>query len=669
MKHLVTVTLVAAVACATKAAVPAEEQLLKDLPGIFEKSGAHYRALLEAMKAHEPDKFPKRFQDGKLVVIPPKDWCSGFFPGSLWYLYEYTKDPFWKDQAAAYTERLIEPLRHDANNHDVGFRTYCSAGNGLRLTGDKRYAEFLHDTSAALRTRYDDKLGLIRSWNSPKKGGGHFGTKYIVIIDNMMNLELLEWDAKNGGDPKSDKIARSQADITDAHHYRPNGSAYHILDYDPATRRVRAHYSGQGGNVEGTWARGHAWGIYGFTMMFRETRVRRYLERAMKAADYWLDEPNLPADGISWWDFSFPGEERDVSASAVTASALLELQAFAPPSKAAKYRAAAVKMLAAMASPDYFAKQGENGDFLLMHSVGHKPGNSEVDVPLNYADYYFLEALLRFKAMMSAQPAEAKPCCRAFYAPYRMDDFAWENDCLGMRAYGPVIMEPAPKGQKLVSSGFDVFNKCVDYPVLEKWLHGKGEGSYHKDHGEGMDNYKVSTGRGVGGLGMLGAGGWTYEKNWKKQRVISEKPEEAVFELEYEAYTIRGTITKGCPLVKFEVRPNAGVTLSAERLIGPGLDVSKARQHNGEMKIGFNPGFVANWEPEGVDGQKGSIGTAIVLPGRARLASDDMDCIYLLQGEKTFTYYAGACWSGAGLFTSAAAWHGWVEKFAQDLAK
>ncbi|MBR0506247.1 MAG: glucuronyl hydrolase, partial [Kiritimatiellae bacterium] len=213
MKKLLLAATLAAAVC-VQAGTPAEDQLLQALPGIFEKSGAHYRALLEAMKAQPPDSFPKRFQDGKLVAIKPRDWCSGVFPGSLWYLYEYTKDDFWKEQAVAYTERLIEPLRHDASNHDVGFRTYCSAGNGLRLTGDKRYAEFLHDTSAALRTRFDDNLGLIRSWNSPKKGGGHFGTKYIVIIDNMMNLELLEWDAKNGGDPKSDKIARSQADIT-----------------------------------------------------------------------------------------------------------------------------------------------------------------------------------------------------------------------------------------------------------------------------------------------------------------------------------------------------------------------------------------------------------------------------------------------------------------------
>ena len=662
MKKLLLAATVAAVACAL-AGTSAEEQLLKDLPAIFEKSGAHYRALLEAMKAHEPDTFPKRFQDGKLVVIKPRDWCSGFFPGSLWYLYEYTKDDFWKEQAVAYTERLIEPLRHDASNHDVGFRTYCSAGNGLRLTGDKRYAEFLHDTSAALRTRYDDNLGLIRSWNSPKKGGGHFGTKYIVIIDNMMNLELLEWDAKNGGDPKSDKIARSQADITDAHHYRPNGSAYHILDYDPDTCRVRAHYSGQGGNVEGTWARGHAWGIYGFTMMYRETRVKKYLDRAMSAADYWLDEPNLPADGISWWDFSFPGEERDVSASAVTASALLELQAFAPPSKAAKYRAAAVKMLAAMASPAYFAKQGENGDFLLMHSVGHKPGNSEVDVPLNYADYYFLEALLRF-SRLEPLPEAAVDCG---YAPYRMDDFYWENDHFGMRAYGPVIMEPAPKGQKLVSSGFDLFNKCVPYPVLEKWLHGS-EGSYHKNHGKGMDNYKVAQGRGVGGIGALNSDGWFHEKNWKAQRVISKTAKEAVFELDYETYTVRGTVTAGTPFMRFDVIPKGE---QPARLIGPGLDISAKRQHDGLVKIDLEDGFIANFEPEGVDGKEnGSILTAIVLPpGETRplIASDAENCIYLMQQSPAFTYWVGAGWTGAGLYKTPDEWFACVRAFARQL--
>jgi len=262
----------------------------------------------------------------------------------------------------------------------------------------------------------------------------------------------------------------------------------------------------------------------------------------------------------------------------------------------------------------------------------------------------------------------AETCCRAFYAPYRMDDFAWENDCLGMRAYGPVIMEPAPKGQGLVSSGFDVFCKKVSYPVLEKWLHGKGEGSYHQDHGEGMDNYKVGSSRGCGGVGMLTPAGWRYEKNWRTCRVVSEKPEEAIFELGYEAYTIRGTVTKGCPFVRFDVRPNPGVTFAENSLIGPGLDVSAKRQHNGVLKMGFAPGYVANWEPEGVDGQKGSIGTAIVLPGKGVVASDEMDCVYLLQTDKTFTYYAGSCWSEAGRFPEAAAWHRFVADFAARVA-
>ncbi len=399
--------LLAAVAAFALVAAADESSLRAALPDIFKKSEVHYRALLKAMESQKPDMNPKRFEDGKLVVIPPKDWCSGFFPGSLWYLYEYTKDEFWKKAATDYTERLIEPLRHDACNHDVGFRTYCSAGNALRLTGDRRYADFLHDTAAALRTRYNDKLGLIRSWDSGKSGG-HFGPQYIVIIDNMMNLELLEWDAKNGGDPKSDVISRSQADITDVHHFRPDGSAYHILDYNVDTCKIRGIHAGQGASAEGTWARGQAWAIYGYTMMHRETQNPRYLARAMKAADYWLNEPNVPSDGIPYWDFKaadIPNEPRDASAAAIVASALLDLCRAAPAAKAAVYRQGAVRILSSLASPAYFAAPGENGDFLLMHSTGNKPGRiatgkgGEVDVPLNYADYYFLEALLRLKGL------------------------------------------------------------------------------------------------------------------------------------------------------------------------------------------------------------------------------------------------------------------------------
>lgn len=392
-------------ALAAAPATPAEEALAARLPAVYARCAAQYRGLLARMADQKPGMQPKRWQDGRLVVVPPQDWCSGFFPGSLWFLYEQTGDAFWKDAATRFTDALLEPLRHDANNHDVGFRTYCSAGHALRLTKDPKYAAFLHDTAAALRTRYDDGLGLIRSWDSPKKGAGYFTPPFIVIIDNMMNLELLEWDAKNGGDPKSDRISRSQADLTDRHHFRPDGSAYHILGYNRRTRKVHGVYAGQGACVEGAWARGQSWAIYGFTMMYRETRDQKYLARAVKCADYWMNEPNLPADGVAYWDFKaaeIPNEPRDASAAAVTASALLELGALLPAGQGARYRAFGVKILSSLASDAYLAPAGENGNFLLMHSVGNKPGwyenprSGEVDVPLNYADYYFLEALGRF---------------------------------------------------------------------------------------------------------------------------------------------------------------------------------------------------------------------------------------------------------------------------------
>ena len=298
-----------------------------------------------------------------------------------------------------------------------------------------------------------------------------------------------------------------------------------------------------------------------------------------------------------------------------------------------------------------------------MHSVGHKPGNSEVNVPLNYADYYFLEALLRFSRL--APLPEASVDCG--YAPYRMDDFYWENDHFGMRAYGPVIMEPAPKGQGLVSSGFDLFNKCVPYPVLEKWLHGS-EGAYHKNRGKGMDNYKVAQGRGVGGIGALNRDGWFHEKNWKAQRVISKTATEAVFELEYETYTVRGTVTAGTPFMRFDVTPKGE---SPARMIGPGLDISAKRQHDGLVKIDLDNGFIANYEPEGVDGKEnGSVLTAIVLPpGETRplIASDAESCIYLMQPSQSFTYWVGAGWTGAGLFRTPDEWFACVRDFAKRL--
>ena len=380
-----------------------EAELLAKLPGVFARSCEQYRVLLANLEKVSTDEkpFPKRWEGGELGTIPPRDWCSGFFPGSLWLLYEYTRDGFWKGQAERFTA-IQERIRHYNGNHDIGFMLMTSVGNALRLAPKPEYPGILLDGAEALTTRYSEKLGLIRSWGKIDND-----KEFLVIIDNMMNLELLEWASKNGGGEKYAKIALRHADNTLQHHFRPDGSAYHVLNYNQITPgKLLEIRAGQGASVEGTWARGHSWAIYGFTMMYRETQKRAYLMQAIRAADYLLEKANVPADGVPYWDHkaaNIPHEERDASAAAVETSALLELAQYVPAEKGATYRAFAVKTLLSLCSDAYFSKPGTNGGFLLQHSVGSKPSRlahgkgGEVDVPLNYADYYFLESLMRFR--------------------------------------------------------------------------------------------------------------------------------------------------------------------------------------------------------------------------------------------------------------------------------
>ena len=370
-----------------------EEALRALVPNAFAAAAEQYRGMLKRLDG-TANKLPRRWENGQLVTVDPTEWTSGFFPGSLWYLYEFTQAPEWKDAALKYTA-MLEPVRHYTGNHDIGFMLYCSYGNGLRLAQPEGYREVLLDGAAALCTRFVPKLGMIRSWDTYNNP---------VIIDNMMNLELLMWAAKQSGESRFREVAVSHADQTHARHFRPDGSAYHIVDYNPASGKVFGYYAGQGASADGPWARGQSWGLYGFTMMFRETRKPAYLARALASAEFLCGHRNLPADKIPYWDYEaaeIPYAPRDVAAGSIMASALLELSAFAEPSKAARYRDTAVRQLLALSSPAYRAAAGENGNFILLHGVGHLPGVSEIDVPLNYADYYFLEGLLRFKNLPS----------------------------------------------------------------------------------------------------------------------------------------------------------------------------------------------------------------------------------------------------------------------------
>lgn len=363
------------------------------MPGVFERARVQYSHLMRSIDGDS--RLPRSVNaEGKPVTSPPEDWTSGFFPGSLWLIHEYDSSPEWKNHALAFTRRL-EKVRHFKGNHDGGFMLGCSYGNALRLSPDDEHRAVLRDAAAALATRYLPALGMIRSWD-------HKPYQCPVIIDNMMNLELLMWAAENGGDPALRHIAVSHADRTHELHFRPDGSAYHVADYDPGSGWLRAYHACQGMDVRTAWARGQAWALYGFTMMHRTTGKAEYLERALGVARFVMTHPNLPQDKVPYWDFGAEageGTPRDASAAAIIASALIELAAFAPPQERGGLLDFAAAQLQTLASPAYLAEPGTNGGFLLRHSTGHLPAGSEIDVPLNYADYYFLEALLRYRAL------------------------------------------------------------------------------------------------------------------------------------------------------------------------------------------------------------------------------------------------------------------------------
>ena len=356
----------------------------------------------EWMLANQPvqERMPRTVEGGKLKTVRDHDWTVGFFPGSLWYLFEATHEDKWR-AAAERSTRLLEAEQNNTGTHDVGFILTASYGNGLRLTGNAAYRPVLLKGAASLSTRYSSVVRSIKSWDRPP-------TEYTfpVIIDNMMNLELLLWAARSGGDPMLKEIALAHADTSLTNHLRPDGSSFHVVDYDATTGRVLRRITHQGAADGSAWARGVAWSLYGFTMMFRETHEARYLQAAEKVAKFILDHPRMPADKVPYWDFDAPGQPnvpRDSSAAAIMSSAFYELAGLTRDMAAsARYTALAEAQLRSLASPTYLAEPGTNQGFLLKHATGNLPKNSEVDGPINYADYYFLQALIRARAATTA---------------------------------------------------------------------------------------------------------------------------------------------------------------------------------------------------------------------------------------------------------------------------
>ena len=376
---------------------PKQEPMADLIKDRLDRSVEHYSLMAKSLM-DQPDQLPRSFNaEGKFITNDSRWWCSGFVPGTLWYLYEYSQSVALLDYARNYTAR-VEKEKYNKGTHDLGFMLYCSFGNGYRLTNDTAYRSTMLIGAESLASRFNPTVGCIQSWNARQNW------QFPVIIDNMMNLEFLFWASKASGYPKYRDICISHADKTIQHHFRHDYSTFHVVSYDPATGEVEKKNTHQGFADESAWARGQAWGFYGFVVMYRETKNPKYLEQAKNIAAFLLNHPNLPADKIPYWDFNapdIPNALRDASAGAIIASALIELSGYVDSALAKTCLDVAETQIRTLSSPEYFAEKGANGNFILKHGVGHLPGKSEVDVPLTYADYYYIEALLRFKSLIT----------------------------------------------------------------------------------------------------------------------------------------------------------------------------------------------------------------------------------------------------------------------------
>jgi unsaturated chondroitin disaccharide hydrolase len=346
------------------------------------------------------NRMPKNIADSlnswETTDVSIGEWTVGFWPGILWYNYENTRSSTDADIARYYTG-LLEPLtKLPAYDHDLGFQIFCSYGNAYRLTGNEACKQIILNAADTLATLFNPKAGTILSW--PRNVGLYGG--HNTIMDNMINLEMLFWASKNGGSKKLYDIAVKHAETTMKNGFRADGGCYHVAVYDTINGHFIKGVTHQGYADSSLWARGQAWAIYGYAMVYRETGDKKFLRFAEKATDLYLSR--LPENEyVPYWDFdapNIPAEPRDASAAAITASAVLELSQLEDDrDKSAKYWTTAINMLVELSSDKY--QSGTAKPSFLLHSTGHYPNGSEIDASIIYADYYYIEALIRYKSI------------------------------------------------------------------------------------------------------------------------------------------------------------------------------------------------------------------------------------------------------------------------------
>lgn len=378
-----------------------KDELGKLIDDAFSNAAKQYEALADSLMASQTVAIPHSLQDdGNLKLVDPSFWTSGFFPGTLWYIYEYNGDGKFRELAEKFTA-MLESQQYNRKTHDIGFMMYCSYGNGMRMAPDSLKRSVLVNSAESLVSRFNPTVGCIRSWDKEVKPGW----LYPVIIDNMMNLELLLWASEETGNPEYAEIAEAHANTTMSNHFREDNSSFHGVNYDAETGDVLMKGTFQGLADDSAWSRGQGWGLYGYTVLYRFTKDTRYLEQANKIAGYILSRKAMPEDSVPYWDFMVEDENspRDASAAAIYASALLELSGYVEEKDCRRYRDFAIEILRTLSKPEYTATEGTNGRFLLKHSTTSFPKGIEVDKPLNYADYYYLEALLRLRTILEEQ--------------------------------------------------------------------------------------------------------------------------------------------------------------------------------------------------------------------------------------------------------------------------
>src|SRR5688572_1311780 len=389
-KILLYLFLLCLLGCVGPKGVKKDPVITNTIQQTFTDATTQYKHMMKLLPA---DKFPRSYdaKTDKFVTSGSEWWCSGFYPGTLLYLYEQTKDEALYNEAMRML-KLLEKEKNNTSTHDLGFMMFCSFGSANRIATKPEYKEILLTSAKSLSTRFNPKVGCIKSWDSKP-------SDFLVIIDNMMNLELLFWATEISGDSSFYKIAVTHADNTIKNHFRPDYSSYHVLNYNPETGAVQEKRTAQGYANESAWGRGQAWGLYGYVVMYRATKDKKYLDQANHIAQFILNHPNLPADKIPYWDFNapdIPNALRDASAGSIIAAALMELKDYSDKKTAQKYFDSAETIIRNLSSNQYKAAIGTNGGFILKHGVGHLPQKSEVDVPLTYGDYYFVEAMKRY---------------------------------------------------------------------------------------------------------------------------------------------------------------------------------------------------------------------------------------------------------------------------------